>query len=129
MRAVGSDRAKRLRANRSGRRAERLAALWLVFRGYRILDRGFSVTGGEIDLIARRGAVVAFIEVKRRATLDGAMLAITETKRRRIEQAAAAWLGRNAWAMSSTLRGDALLLAPRRWPRHVADAFTLDIGF
>ena len=129
MKAVGSDREKRLRANRSGRRAERMAAVWLVLRGYRILARGFSVSGGEIDLVVRRGGVVAFVEVKQRATREAAMLAVTETKRRRIETAAGAWLRRNPWAMTSTLRGDALLLAPRHWPLHVADAFTLDIGF
>ena len=122
------DRAARLRANRRGRRAELLATLWLITRRYGILERGFCVSGGEIDIIARRGATVAFVEVKQRSSLDAALLAVTETKRRRIERAAAVWLSRNPWATAYTLRGDAVLIARNSWPRHVEDAFDLDIG-
>ncbi len=119
----------RLQANRRGRRAERIAALWLMLRGYRILDRGFKVAGGEIDLVARRGETLAFVEVKRRASLDEALLAVTGTKRGRIARAAGVWLSRNAWAAGLTYRGDAVLIAPRRWPRHLADAFPVVIGY
>ena len=128
MRGGPLDRARRLRANRLGRRAEVFAALWLMLRGYRILARGFSVTGGEIDIIACRKDAIVFVEVKRRQSLDEALIAVTETKRRRIERAAGVWLVRNSWAGAYTLRGDAVLLAPGCWPRHVADAFGLDVG-
>ena len=124
----GSGRSGRLRANRRGKRAERIAALWLMLRGYRILARGFKVAGGEIDLVVRRGATLAFVEVKRRASLEEALLAVTGTKRGRIVRAAGVWLGRNAWAVGLTYRGDAVLIAPRRWPRHLADAFPIVIG-
>ncbi len=55
-----------------GRRAEALAAWWLRLKGYRILARGFRVAAGEIDLIARRGRLIALIEVKARPSLEEA---------------------------------------------------------
>ncbi len=119
---------RRRRANRHGSRAEWLAAASLVLRGYRILARRYVVVGGEIDIVARRGATVAFIEVKARASRDAALAAVTSGKRRRVERAAAVWLARNPWAMRCVLRGDALLVVPWRWPRHMADAFPLRVG-
>jgi putative endonuclease len=115
------------RAHSFGLRAEWLAAAWLLLRGYRILARRFSVAGGEIDIVARRGNVVAFVEVKARPGLDEAATAIGEVKRRRMSRAARVWLMRNPWAMSATLRGDAVFIAPRRLPRHLPAAYLLDI--
>ena len=120
--------AERRRAGRAGRRAEWLAAALLTMKGYRILARGFSVAGGEIDLVARRGTTIAFVEVKARGDADAALAAIDATKRRRVARAAAVWLSRNPWAASSIFRGDAVLIVPRRWPRHLADAFPVPIG-
>ena len=120
--------AERRRAGRAGRRAERVAALLLALKGYRILARGFTVPGGEIDIVALRGDVVAFVEVKARADAEAALLAIDGAKRRRIARAAAVWLSRNARAAGFTFRGDAVLIVPRRWPRHVVDAFPVPIG-
>lgn len=127
---MGVDRSagQRQRTHDAGHRAEWIALVWLIARGYRILARRYGVQGGEIDIVVRRGEVVAFVEVKTRPTLDAALLSITEVKRRRIERAAAVWLTRNPWAMSLVFRGDAVLVAPRRMPRHVEDAFALRIG-
>ncbi len=115
------------RAHLFGRRAEWIAAAWLILKGYRILARRFSVAGGEIDIVARRGDVVAFVEVKARPGLDEAATAIGEAKRRRISSAARVWLTRNPWAMGATLRGDAVWVAPGRFPRHLPAAYLLDI--
>lgn len=123
-----SSKSGRQRANRLGRRAEWLASALLMLRGYRILARRYRVAGGEIDIITRRGSTVAFVEVKVRMSLEEALLAVTATKQRRIERAASVWLTRNSWAMSYTLRGDAVIAAPRRWPRHVEAAFPLIVG-
>ncbi len=119
----------RRRTNRAGRRAEGIAAALLALKGYRILARGFTVAGGEIDIVALRGATVAFVEVKARTDRDAALAAIDGIKRRRIARAAAVWLARNPWAASATFRGDAVLVVPRRWPRHVPDAFPVAIGW
>jgi putative endonuclease len=115
------------RAHRFGLRAEWTAAAWLLLKGYRVLARRFSVAGGEIDIVARRGDVIAFVEVKARPALDEAATAISEVKRRRLSRAARVWLTRNPWAMSATLRGDAVFVAPGRLPRHLPAAYLLDM--
>lgn len=115
------------RAHRFGVRAEWTAAAWLSIKGYRVLDRRFLAAGGEIDIVARLGDVVAFVEVKARGDLGVAAAAISETKRRRISHAVRVWLARNPWAMTATLRGDAIFVAPWRLPRHLAAAYMLDL--
>jgi putative endonuclease len=116
----------RRRAHRFGLRAESIAALLLRLKGYQVLELRFAAAGGEIDLVARRGATIAFVEVKARGDLDAATEAITETKRRRIGRAARVWLARNPWAAALNLRGDAVFVAPGRLPRHLAAAYRLD---
>ena len=124
----GIERTKRRRiAHLWGLRAESVAALLLRLKGYRILARRFVVSGGEIDLIARRGGAIAFVEVKARGDLETATIAISATKERRIARAARVWLARNPWAAGLTLRGDAIFVAPRRLPRHAPSAYRLMI--
>jgi len=110
---------RQARAQRTGLRAEALAALVLVLKGYRIVARRYAAAGGEIDLIARRGDTVAFVEVKARAQLEDAHAAISQQK--------AARMARCAWAAGLTLRCDAVFLAPRRLPRHVPAVLSLAI--
>ena len=119
------NREKRLRAGLFGRRAEQLAILLLRTKGYRILARTYIVRGGEIDIIARRGSAVAFVEVKARPSLDDALIAITSAKQRRMSVAARHWLGANQWAMRCSLRGDLVAVAPWRMPRHLVGAVEL----
>lgn len=113
----------RRRANRLGARAESLAALWLRLRGYRIAARRFSCPRGEIDLIARRGRVVAFIEVKYRADTASAGEAITAAKRARITAAARAWLAAHPDDALRDCRFDAVLMRPWRSPLLIEDAW------
>ncbi|GAC1334953.1 MAG: YraN family protein [Beijerinckiaceae bacterium] len=115
----------RRRAGTFGRRAEQLAILILRGKAYHILERGYVVRGGEIDIIAQRGDAVVFVEVKARPTLDQALSAITAAKRRRMSIAARHWLGANEWAMACSLRGDMIAIAPWRRPRHVVAAIEL----
>ena len=117
----------RRRAHLFGLRAELVAALLLRLKGYQVLDRRFAAAAGEIDLVARRGATIAFVEVKARDDLEAAAAAISETKRRRISRAARVWLARNPWAAGLNLRGDAVFVAPGRLPRHIAAAYRLDL--
>lgn len=116
---------RRATAHRTGIRAERLAAWFLMLKGYRIIARRYAAGGGEIDIVARRGRTVIFVEVKARGALDDARIAITAMKERRIVSAVRHWLTRNAWAMPLTLRCDAVFIGRRSFPRHVANAMTL----
>jgi putative endonuclease len=123
-----AERTKRRRgAHLFGLKAESIAALLLRLKGYRILARRFVVSGGEIDLIARRGGSIAFVEVKARADIEIAAISITAMKRRRIARAARVWLARNPWAAELTLRGDAIFVSPGRLPRHAPSAYRLGI--
>ena len=111
-----------------GARAETIAELWLRLKLYKILARRYRVKGGEIDIVARRGDVVAFVEVKARAEMDAALIAITPQKQRRLRIAAARWLVMNPWAANCTLRADAVFVSPRRLPQHVEDVMVLERG-
>ena len=119
---------KSRRARAIGRSAETAATFYLRLKGYRILARRYRVTGGEIDLIARKYDAIIFVEVKFRPDLTAAMTAIDTKKCRRVSRAAAHWLAANPWAARLTLRGDAVCLAPWRWPRHMIAALPLNIG-
>ena len=115
--------ARRRRAWHRGRRAEGLAAYWLRLKGYRILARGFRVGVGEIDLVARRGRVLALVEVKARARLAEAGESVSRRQRERISRAAKAFLQRHPRLGKLDLRFDVVLIAPGHWPRHIADAW------
>ena len=78
---------------------------------------------GEIDLVAWRRRVLVFVEVKARARLDDAAEAVSERQRRRIAAAAQAWLAWHPEHASAEIRFDAVLVLPRRWPRHIPAAF------
>jgi putative endonuclease len=113
---------KREIAERHGRRGEGWAALWLRLRGWRIVARRVKTPRGEIDLVARRGRTVAFVEVKWRTTDAGLDTAIDEYRLRRVAAAVEAVAHRHA-RPGDTIRIDVLLLAPRRWPRHIVNAW------
>ncbi len=115
---------RRRRARRAGRRGE-AAAVWLLrLKGYRILARDLRIGPGEVDVVALRGRTVAFVEVKTRPDTDLAKLAIGPAQRRRIAGAAAAFLARHPRLAGHTIRFDAMLVAPRRIPIHIANAWT-----
>lgn len=103
-----------------GRRGETLAAWYLRLTGWRILARRVKTPRGEIDLIARRGRMVAFVEVKWRARAEKLDLAIDEYRLRRVAAAAQA-LAHRHMRQGDDGRIDVLLLAPGRWPRHMTN--------
>jgi putative endonuclease len=112
----------RRRAERGGRRAESLAAWWLRLKGWRILGRRVRTPVGEVDLVARRGRTVAFVEVKARATPGEADLALDEYRLRRVAAAASALAHRYA-KPGDDLRVDAVFIIPRRLPRHLVNVW------
>ncbi len=110
------------RARRSrGRRAEALALLALLLRGYRPVARNLKTPVGEIDLVVRRGRVLAVIEVKTRGTLADAAESIRPQQQARIRRAAEWLLNRRPDLAHLTIRFDAVLVLPRSWPRHLVD--------
>jgi putative endonuclease len=109
-------------AERSGRRAERLAAWWLRLKGWRILALRVRTPVGEVDLVARRGRVLAFVEVKARAGAEAADLALDDWRLRRVARAAEALAPRYARA-GYDIRIDAVFIVPGRWPRHVENVW------
>jgi putative endonuclease len=108
-----------------GRWAESLAAWSLRLRGYRIVARRFRTPLGEIDLVVRRGRLVAVVEVKARGELDQALLALTPRQRQRSARAAELFLARYPDLAGHTLRFDLVAIRPWRLPRHLADAWRL----
>ena len=109
-----------------GLEAEWLAAAYLRCKGYRIRATRFAAAGGEIDLVAQRFGTLVFVEVKARADIETARLAITPDKKRRIERAARAYLGRLN-AMPRHIRCDAVFLSPGALPRHETAITELDL--
>jgi putative endonuclease len=103
--------------------AESRAAAWLIAHGYRILARRWKSPLGEIDIIAARRHTLIFVEVKARATLDGAAESVTERQKRRIAAAAEIWLASNPMPAIRDIRFDAILVAPSKLPRHIPRAF------
>jgi putative endonuclease len=113
----------RVAAFQTGLSAESRAAVFLMAKGYRILTKRFRTPHGEIDLVAKRRNLLAFVEVKARATLDEAAYAVTPRQQARIINAAQAWLVAHPDYAEFELRFDAILIAPRRLPRHLLAAF------
>jgi putative endonuclease len=109
-------------AENRGREGERRAAWWLWLRGWRILDRRVRTPAGEIDLVVRRGNLVAFVEVKTRATAAELDFAIDEHRLSRVAAAAEYLMPRYA-GPEDDIRVDVILIAPRTLPRHIENAW------
>ena len=109
-------------AEKRGRGAETLACWYLRLRGWRILARRARVPGGEVDIVARRGRTLAFIEVKARATAETAAFELDEWRLRRVVVAAER-LAPRYMRDGDDVRIDAMFVVPRRWPRHLADVW------
>jgi putative endonuclease len=109
-------------AEKRGRGAETIAAFYLRLHGWRILARRVRVHGGEVDIVARRGRTLAFIEVKARASEGAAAFALDAWRLRRVAVAAER-LAPRYMRDGDDLRIDALFIVPGRWPRHLANVW------
>ncbi|MCB5201513.1 YraN family protein [Neorhizobium sp. T786] len=116
-------RLRRRKAERRGHVAEYAAALLLLLKGYRIVALRYRTKVGEIDLIARKGDLVVFVEVKARVGEREAVDAVSVTAQRRIRSASDVWLSRRADAARLSQRYDVVAVLPKRLPRHFPDAF------
>ncbi|NVE94056.1 YraN family protein [Altererythrobacter lutimaris] len=112
----------RKRAERRGRQGEDRAAAWLTLKGWRVLARRVKTPLGEIDLIAKRAGVIAFIEVKWRAKKADLDTAIDEYRLSRVA-AAVECVAHEYAGPGEDIRIDVILLAPASLPRHIVNAW------
>jgi putative endonuclease len=109
-------------AERRGRGAETLACWYLRLKGWRILARRARVPGGEVDIVARRGRTLAFIEVKARADQGAAIFALDAWRLRRVAVAAER-LSPRYMRDGDDVRIDAMFIVPRCWPKHLPNVW------
>lgn len=126
MSAAGRSKApspQRVAAFATGLSAESRASAMLLAKGYRILARRFRTPHGEIDIVARKRNLIAFVEVKARDALDDAAYAVTPQQQVRISNAAQGWLMTHPEHADFDMRFDVILIAPKHLPRHLLAAF------
>lgn len=121
--ATEAEKKLRRKAFRRGHRAEVVAALYLIAKRYRIVAIRYRTRVGEIDIIARKGDLVACIEVKARSSEAGAVFAVTGAAQHRIRAASDVWLARQPDAHRLSIRYDIMAVRPWRLPMHLVDAF------
>lgn len=116
-------------SSKKGKAAEDAAARYLKLRGYRILARNVRGSGGELDIVVRRGDILAFVEVKQRPQRAAALEAVHADKQLRLIAAARAFLARQPQLQRLQCRFDLIILTPGRWLPHVehlTDVFRFD---
>ncbi len=123
---MNTGRRHRRRARHFGRLAESLCAWHLRLLGYRIVARGFRTKVGEIDIVARRGGVLAVVEVKGREDMATAAESLGNRQRRRIARTAEAFVKARPGFARLDIRFDVMLVRPWRLPRHLTGAWRTD---
>lgn len=113
----------RRKAERRGRWSEWLAALWLTLKGYRVVALRYRTHAGEIDIVALKGDLAVFVEVKARRETGLAVDAVSLSAQRRIRAAGDVWLARQGDAARLSCRYDIVAVLPRSRPHHFPDAF------
>jgi len=112
----------RQEAEKRGRSAETIACWYLRLHGWRILARRARVPGGEVDVVAKRGRTLAFVEVKGRADADSAGFSLDEWRLRRVAVAAERLMSRYMDGVDD-VRIDAIFIVPFRWPKHLPNVW------
>lgn len=116
------------RSRRAGRIGEAFVAAWLMLKGYQILGFRLKAGRGDIDILARRGRVLALVEVKRRATPDAALDALGPDQRERLLRAGQALVQTRRSLAGLELRLDVVALSPGRLPRHFRGLIVDGVG-
>lgn len=115
---------RRQKAEAHGKRSERLASLLLACKFYRVIGRRIKTRAGELDLVALSpSGILCIVEVKARGLEAEAAESVTLRQRSRIARATELYLGAHPGLRHRSVRFDAILVMPRRFPRHVKDAW------
>lgn len=114
---------EKLKAYKKGHAIERMAALYLQLKGYRILKIRYRTPMGEIDIIARRKNSLAFVEVKGRRDMTSALESVTRRNRARVERAALYFIAVHPQFASFDMRFDVVVFAPPFSFRHLDNAW------
>ncbi|WP_395629578.1 YraN family protein [Sphingorhabdus sp.] len=112
----------RLAAEKLGRRGETIAAWFLRLKGWRVVAMRVKTPRGEVDLIARRGKTIAFVEVKARANVRDLATAIDAYRLRRVAAAAEILLPKYGKECEN-MQIDVIMVAPWRWPNHLPNVW------
>lgn len=114
-------RRNRVRSYRFGLVSEALAATYLRCKGYRILARRYKTRLGELDLVARKGRIIAFVEVKARNKPLSEVL--QKRQQQRISRAATLFIAKRRQFATFSVRFDVMLIVPWRLPKHIKNAW------
>lgn len=114
---------KRRKANALGVEAESQAAEFLRTQGWDIEAMRFKTKAGEVDLIARKDALVIFVEVKARKQQINALESVTPKSKARIRTAAQEWLAAQEDGQMVSWRIDLIAIVPNAEPVWVEGAF------
>jgi len=112
-----------VRADRTGRDAEATARRLLAAEGWEILAERIRTPAGELDLVAERSGLLAFIEVKARPSFRDAAFALSARQQARLQAAAEAWMAQNPGRGAAGVRFDVILVAGDGAARRITDAF------
>ena len=108
-------------AEKRGRTAETFAVWWLRLKGYSVLERRFKRPVGEVDIIAKRGQILAFIEVKQRRSIPLGQTAVTAQAWQRIARAAELWAATHPISQTLDWRFDLIAISTTSAPKHFRD--------
>ncbi len=120
---------KKRKAYRKGRSGELIACFMLLLTGFSIKEKNYRTPMGEIDIIARRGSLTIFCEVKARNDYETAAHSISERQKERISKASEYYMShlktnpKNNKIDNQIYRCDMILILPWRWPVHIEDAW------
>ncbi len=98
---------------------EFIATILLWCKGYRILEHRYKWSGGEIDIIAKRGNKISFVEVKTRKTEEKCQIAITSRQLNRIHRTSQLFLKRNPKYLNCDFSYDVILVSDWAFPKHI----------
>ena len=108
-----------MHTEKKGILGEWIAALILICKGFRILERRYKTTCGEIDIIAKKSDLIVFVEVKFRQNEEKCFNAITDKQLKRIQRASGIFIDRHPEYQNNFSRYDVILINKRKLPIHI----------